>query len=155
MSGDRVTIIEPNGVQRSRPLTSRGLTIGRGDENDLVITYAAVSRNHARITFDSGRYYVTDLNSANGTSLGNHRLEPNTPTVWPPAHPLRIGDVAIQLQRSGKTDSRSETFVGLLPEDDQKDSNHERSGALKWLLMSVVIAVLIVALVITALYFVS
>ncbi|MCP4711728.1 MAG: FHA domain-containing protein, partial [Planctomycetes bacterium] len=88
MSQHSITIIEPNGVQRSRPLTTRGLTIGRGTDNDLVINYNNVSRHHAQILFDNGYYYVLDLNSANGAYLGNVRLAPNEPTLWRPGTPL-------------------------------------------------------------------
>ena len=43
MTGDHVTLIEPNGVQRTKSLTSRGMSIGRGEDNDLVVGYAAAS----------------------------------------------------------------------------------------------------------------
>jgi predicted component of type VI protein secretion system len=97
MNQDQITIIEPNGVQRTRPLTVRGLTIGREASNDLLISYDRVSRRHAQVIFDQGYYYVIDLNSANGTYLGNNRLAPNEPTVWVPGTPLSIGDVLIHL----------------------------------------------------------
>ncbi len=45
------------------------LTIGRGARNDVLIKDKVVSKNHVRIFFDSGYYYVEDLNSANGTYL--------------------------------------------------------------------------------------
>jgi len=43
------------------------VSIGRSRDNDVVIENLAVSRNHARIRHESGRYFVSDLNSANGT----------------------------------------------------------------------------------------
>lgn len=100
MSRYTLTVFEPNGVQRTRPLTPRGLTIGRGTDNDLQIAYDMVSRRHAWVTFEGGYYYVTDLNSANGTYLGNIRLTPNEPTLWTPGTPLRVGDVFIQIGQS-------------------------------------------------------
>ncbi len=42
------------------------LTIGRADQNDLVVHQPVVSRLHARIEFRNGRFVLTDL-SANGT----------------------------------------------------------------------------------------
>ncbi len=100
MSQHSITIIEPNGVQRTRPLTMRGLTIGRGTDNDLVISYNNVSRYHTQILFDNGHYYVADLNSANGTYLGNARLAPSESTLWTPGTPLSIGGVLIHLKQS-------------------------------------------------------
>ncbi len=42
------------------------LTIGRAEENDLVVHQPVVSRLHARIEYRNGRFVLTDL-SANGT----------------------------------------------------------------------------------------
>jgi len=42
------------------------LTIGRADQNDLVVRQPEVSRLHARIEYRNGRFVLTDL-SANGT----------------------------------------------------------------------------------------
>lgn len=42
------------------------LSIGRGDQNDLVVRQPVTSRLHARIEYRNGRFVLTDL-SANGT----------------------------------------------------------------------------------------
>ena len=42
------------------------MTIGRAEQNDLVIHHPVVSRLHARIEYRNGRFVLTDL-SANGT----------------------------------------------------------------------------------------
>ena len=34
-----------------------------------------ISRVHCKINFSGGRYYITDLGSANGTSVNQRRLE--------------------------------------------------------------------------------
>jgi class 3 adenylate cyclase len=44
------------------------LTIGRADQNDLVVRQPVVSRLHARIEYRNGRFVLTDL-SANGTYI--------------------------------------------------------------------------------------
>ena len=121
MHQDQITIIEPNGVERTRPITTQGVTIGRGSDNSLTLGYDLISRYHARVTFEGGRYYVTDLSSANGTYLGKNRLSPNFPTVWKPGQPLRLGEVVIQLQQATPADlgglNAGETMVGQLPDD--------------------------------------
>jgi diguanylate cyclase (GGDEF)-like protein len=54
--------------------------IGRSTKNDLPLDQESISRHHARITFDGTSYWVTDLNSTNGTfvnddAVGERRLE--------------------------------------------------------------------------------
>lgn len=101
MNQGRIVIIEPTGVRRSMPIASRGLTIGRDSNNDIVVTYPFISRSHARITFDGQNYHVTDLDSANGTYLGHAKLLPNTPTMWYASTPLHVGDVLLHIETPG------------------------------------------------------
>jgi len=49
-------------------------TIGRTTGNDLVIPGLTVSRRHARLWFANGRWYLEDLQSANGTFVNNVRI---------------------------------------------------------------------------------
>ncbi|MGI9058037.1 MAG: protein kinase domain-containing protein [Ktedonobacteraceae bacterium] len=49
-------------------------TIGRTNGNDLIIAGRTVSRRHARLWFDNGRWYMQDLESANGTQVNNIRV---------------------------------------------------------------------------------
>ena len=49
-------------------------TIGRTNGNDLIISGRTVSRRHARLWFDNGRWYLEDLQSANGTLVNNVRI---------------------------------------------------------------------------------
>ena len=50
------------------------LTIGRDMSNDVVINDAEVSRNHGRLTSQSGGYLIEDLASTNGTFVNGQRL---------------------------------------------------------------------------------
>jgi len=153
MSGDRIIVTEPNGIQRSRPITVRGLTIGRGEENDLVLGYDGVSRNHALVTCDQGRYYVTDLNSANGTLVGEVRVNPQSPVPWTPGQTLRIGAVSIQLQpaRRDVSDADSDTLAGFRLAAGQDRTTDSWGTALKWLLATIAIALVLVTLLVVVL----
>lgn len=51
-----------------------GLSIGRAEDNDVVLDGPSVSRYHARVIPAEGRYFVADLASANGTFLNGERL---------------------------------------------------------------------------------
>ena len=52
------------------------LTIGRAEDNDLPLTLdPAVSTRHARIVVDQGQYWLEDLQSTNGTFVGEAKVE--------------------------------------------------------------------------------
>lgn len=50
------------------------LTIGRDSTNEIVVNDAEVSRRHARLTFQGGKYVLEDLGSTNGTFVNGQRL---------------------------------------------------------------------------------
>ena len=51
-------------------------TIGRSDSCSIVIKDPTLSREHARVWWDSGNWYLEDSNSANGVELNGVILEP-------------------------------------------------------------------------------
>ncbi len=49
-------------------------TIGRMNGNDLIVSGHTVSRKHARLWFDTGRWFLQDLESNNGTLINGKRI---------------------------------------------------------------------------------
>ena len=75
------SIATPGGPHRLR-LKPDGATIGLAPENDLVITqdlhgWESVSRRHARIYTQAGRWIVQDLESTNGVYVNGRRTGRN------------------------------------------------------------------------------
>jgi serine/threonine protein kinase len=70
-------------------------TIGRTNGNDLIISGRTVSRNHARLWFDNGRWYIADMKSANGTVVNNVRLQPHLPTPLNDNDVINFGDEVV------------------------------------------------------------
>ena len=50
------------------------LTVGRDSTNGVVINDAEISRRHARLSFQGGKYVLEDLGSTNGTFVNGQRL---------------------------------------------------------------------------------
>lgn len=79
------------------PLSGSWLTLGRGDDNDIVLNDGAISRHHLRIDWDGRRATVTDLGSSNGTVLGDQRLLPQTTREWGTQTLVGIGPFWLRL----------------------------------------------------------
>jgi DNA-binding response OmpR family regulator len=56
------------------PLNKPAMTIGRGQDSDVVVDDRWVSRNHARIRREGEQYVVEDLGSKNGTFVNGTRI---------------------------------------------------------------------------------
>jgi len=52
----------------------RSVTIGRKNENDIVLKDPYVSGRHARLILDEGAFFLEDLDSANGSYLNGDRI---------------------------------------------------------------------------------
>lgn len=50
------------------------LTIGRGQESDIVVDNTAISRQHCSLELKDGDYYITDLYSLNGTRVNDNKV---------------------------------------------------------------------------------
>lgn len=74
------------------PLQKLPITVGKlAGAVDLVLDEQSVSRLHARISRDGNRFFITDLNSTNGTFRNGMRLEPNASEIIEPGDEIGIG----------------------------------------------------------------
>ena len=73
-------------------VSSLPFVIGRTDAT-FIIQNANVSRKHAQITYDEVQraYFVTDLNSSNGTHLNSQRLIPGQAARLASGAVIRLG----------------------------------------------------------------
>lgn len=60
------------------------ITIGRTEQNDIVLANQFVSASHAKLTFREGQWSITDQNSTNGTFVDGKRVK---------TRKLNIGDM--------------------------------------------------------------
>jgi len=109
LSQDRIQVMMKDKTTLSVSFKSGGMTIGRDDDNDIVIDDTQASRVHARIEFDGSNYQVVDLDSTNGTYLANAKLLPGVPEVWMPDAALRIGSSWLRLNRAQAAASSTST----------------------------------------------
>lgn len=84
-------LADPTG--REHPLDRETITIGRGLENDIVITSRRVSREHAQVQKEGRRRLLIDVGSTNGTFLNDERVL--RPVELRDGDCISIGDVAL------------------------------------------------------------
>ena len=72
------------------PLEGDQLTIGRDSTNGVAINDAEISRKHARLVFQGGKYVLEDLGSTNGTFVNGQRL--GGPYVLKPGDVVSLGE---------------------------------------------------------------
>lgn len=90
------------------PLGKRCVTIGRNEDNDLVIDDGRVSRYHARIWRESDGYRLEDLDSMNGTFVNEEPLR-GAGRRLNDGDTLRFGQAGIRFEqpRTALTGSRT------------------------------------------------
>jgi hypothetical protein len=75
-------------ARRRVPLYQHGMIIGRSKECGLLLREHAVSRQHARIRWADGAWFIQDLNSSGGTFVNRQRIQA---TRLNPGDQIRIG----------------------------------------------------------------
>jgi len=87
-------------------LTEQHTTLGRTEDNTILLPDASVSRRHATISSDGGRYVVVDSGSSNGTRLNGQLV--NQPTLLSPGDMVRFGNVRFVFAGPGQQIDLSE-----------------------------------------------
>jgi hypothetical protein len=96
---------------RVYPLGYDPLTIGRHEDNNVVLPDPLVSRHHAEIAMQGGRWVLRDLGSANGTYLKGERID--APQVLEHGDPIQIGRSRFEM-RLLEAMARQDTLVERL-----------------------------------------
>ena len=88
-------IVEGAGAGRMVAV-ARAVTLGRGQDTDLVLADELVSRRHARVTPGGSGAVVEDLGSRNGTFLNGEGI--HGPTRLEPGDQLQLGVTLVELR---------------------------------------------------------
>lgn len=111
-------LLKVGGPARSEsiPLDKSRLTIGRGEENDLILNEdPTVSRQHAAIeSLPEGRWRIRDLRSRNGTFVNGLRVSGSMPLG--PGDRVKIGSSTLEMANS-TTENGPLTTVAPSAED--------------------------------------
>lgn len=84
-----------NDTSEEIPITKEQFSIGRSRTNSdyYIGDRIVISRSHAAILFQGGKYYITDLNSNNKTFLNDMELAPNRSEEIVSGSRIRLADL--------------------------------------------------------------
>jgi Mg-chelatase subunit ChlD len=93
----RLTAVEPiDPIPAEYTLLKTEVSLGRGEDNDIVIPHPSVSRSHARLARRNGSFVLTDLNSTNGSYVNNNPVQGSA--VVSNGSEVRLGDIRFVLR---------------------------------------------------------
>ena len=103
------TVLIRNGSLRGQrlPIRTPVVNIGRAEYNDLVFGEESVSASHAKLQRRDETWFLTDLDSTNGTFVDGEPLRGEVPLL--PGSTVRFGDVTVLFDPS---DTRGGAPVG-------------------------------------------
>src|SRR5438874_9560788 len=93
---------QPSGERR---YVQSELRIGRGEQNDLRLNDASVSRHHAFLRRVDGRYLLSDVGSQNGTFVNGRRV--HAPSALQSGDRIRAGTTELIFHLDAPVESAS------------------------------------------------
>jgi DNA-binding NtrC family response regulator len=107
--------VRSGGRERTVPVTSAGVVVGKDPTCDAPVDDAFVSARHLRIEPRGGRWHLVDLGSTNGTFISGARV---ASAELPLGLPVALGDAEIVLEpREAPEPARAEAFEGMITRD--------------------------------------
>jgi pSer/pThr/pTyr-binding forkhead associated (FHA) protein/Zn-dependent protease len=116
--------------RRPLPLQAEVTTVGRGTENTITLADPAVSRRHARISYEGGGLQIADLGSAHGTWVDGARI--SRLTALTDGSQIRLGDdVFVVRRRRAPNESSATIVVPELPAGESAATNSTATSAVQ------------------------
>ncbi|CAF0728236.1 unnamed protein product [Adineta steineri] len=81
--------------------------IGRSNPSDIIISAPSLSKQHAKITFNNGQYFITDLGSSNKTFQNKTQLQPNVCYALHNDDEIKFGDIVCSFQEQIQTNKNT------------------------------------------------
>ncbi|MCL2625216.1 MAG: FHA domain-containing protein [Cystobacterineae bacterium] len=124
-----LVIYHTGGTQEEREVIGQ-LTLGRLDENDVVLAESGVSRRHARFFMEGDELWVEDLGSANGTFVDGEMI--SSPVLLKNKAQVLIGDceIVVHLKQAKERDENTRPKVVVSENWDERTVGSEKVAAI-------------------------
>ena len=113
---------------RTYDIKKESVLIGRGEENDISINDASVSRKHAKVFFNGHAYFIKDLKSQNGTWIDGNIIQANKKFEVEQGVSVAVGNVLLSFGRKTPEGSIPTQYaVDLAKHNADSDPAHEET----------------------------
>jgi pSer/pThr/pTyr-binding forkhead associated (FHA) protein len=107
----RLEVVKGDGLSQAvYAADAHGLTIGRGEDQDIILSNATSSRRHARLRYAAGNWRILDEGSANGVFVNGARV---LDAAVRDGDRIRIGDAEFRFMAGDPTTTDSKTQRAL------------------------------------------
>lgn len=99
--GEPLTLVLTNSAENLNfRVCRKTFTIGRKSDivDGVIKGYKTVGREHCRILYKDGQYYVKDLDSKNGTYVNEKRVQPDEEVLLVEGVKFRVAEVGFELK---------------------------------------------------------
>ena len=112
-----IHIIDSDGSSYKHSLTKTETSIGRGKNNDVILSDTTVSRNHAKIIRSENSYLLVDLGSYNGTKVNEMPIQN---TILKDKDLVKVGHNKLTFFEEDETAITVNESVILIPDDEEE-----------------------------------
>jgi FHA domain/CARDB len=131
------------GTGEAFPLGFEPASIGRHADNQIILPDPQVSRHHAEIVMQGGRWVISDLGSANGTYVNGQRI--HGPQVLGHGDLIRIGQTQFQVEIAAAL-ARHDTLVEAVPAEVEAPATTRAASNLLTILLPLAAAAVVLIL---------
>lgn len=101
-TGLQVNLVDVQGHITKSYHFNKAFTVGRLEDNDIVIQHPDVSRHHFEVKQENGDWWVYDLNSANGIFIQDRLVRHSAKLYFPTSAFLGNTGISLSLQNLGR-----------------------------------------------------
>lgn len=119
-----IEIVQGNEKGRSYRFERSSMSIGRGLDNDVVLTDIAVSRRHVKMTRNGNEITIEDLGSGNGTVVNGSKIQTS---VVSGADRIEVGNTVFRLSFPGQDSHPPQPLSSEPPPPQPSGPLHHKS----------------------------
>src|SRR5688572_10508345 len=112
---ESLVVYKDNKVVTRIPLQAPTMTVGRKAGMNVQLEDPLISRWHATLFADGGRWFLVDKKSGNGTFLNGQRLVADQPVLLQNGFVADVGDLKLQFQLNATTPAPTKAIETVTP----------------------------------------